>query len=98
VRRQRPALVCGIIQIMLKGGLMSVEAYVFIECEHAKSKEVLDKLVKIGGVKEARIVTGPYDLIALVAASNFKVLGDVVISKIQLINHVKRTLTNVVIE
>jgi DNA-binding Lrp family transcriptional regulator len=52
----------------------------------------------MGGVKEARIVTGPYDLIALVAASNFKVLGDVVISKIQLINHVKRTLTNVVIE
>ncbi|MBI5970582.1 MAG: Lrp/AsnC ligand binding domain-containing protein [Deltaproteobacteria bacterium] len=77
---------------------MSVEAYVFIECEHARSKEVLDKLVNIGGVKEARMVTGPYDLIALVAASNFKVLGDVVISKIQAISHVKRTLTNVVIE
>ncbi|MBI1911464.1 MAG: Lrp/AsnC ligand binding domain-containing protein [Deltaproteobacteria bacterium] len=77
---------------------MAVEAYVFIECEHAKSKEVLDKLVKIGGVKDARIVTGPYDLIALVAASNFKVLGDVVISKIQSINYVKRTLTNVIIE
>jgi len=77
---------------------MAVEAYVFIECEHARSKEVLDKLVKIGGVKEAKVVTGPYDLIALVAASNFKVLGDVVISKIQAISHVKRTLTNVVIE
>ncbi|MDO8425980.1 MAG: Lrp/AsnC ligand binding domain-containing protein [Deltaproteobacteria bacterium] len=77
---------------------MAVEAYVFIECEHAKSKEVLDNLLKIGGVKEARIVTGPYDLIALVAASNFKVLGDVVISKIQSINYVKRTLTNVIID
>ncbi len=77
---------------------MSVEAYVFIECEHARSKEVLDKLVKIGGVKEAKVVTGPYDLITLVAASNFKVLGDVVISKIQAIKYVKRTLTNVVIE
>lgn len=77
---------------------MSVEAYVFIECEHAKSKEVLSALIKIGGVKEARIVTGPYDLIALVAASNFKVLGDVVISKIQSIPDVKRTLTNVIIE
>jgi len=77
---------------------MSVEAYVFIECEHAKSKEVLDKLMKIGGVKDARIVTGPYDLIALVAASNFKVLGDVVMSKIQQISEVKRTLTNVIIE
>lgn len=77
---------------------MSVEAYVFIECEHAKSKEVLDKLMKIGGVKDARIVTGPYDLIALVAASNFKVLGEVVMSKIQQISEVKRTLTNVIIE
>lgn len=77
---------------------MAVEAYVFIECEHAKSKEVVDKLLKIGGVKDARIVTGPYDIIALVAASNFKVLGDVVISKVQSLPYVKRTLTNVIID
>jgi DNA-binding Lrp family transcriptional regulator len=77
---------------------MAVEAYVFIECEHARSKEVLERLVKIGGVKTACLVTGPYDIIALVAASNFKVLGDVVISKIQSINNVKRTLTNVIID
>ncbi|MBI5888575.1 MAG: Lrp/AsnC ligand binding domain-containing protein [Deltaproteobacteria bacterium] len=77
---------------------MSVEAYVLIECEHAKSRDVLEKLLKVAGVKEARVVTGPYDLIALVAASNFKVLGDVVISKIQKINHVKKTLTNVILE
>ncbi len=77
---------------------MAVEAYVFIECEHAKSREVMNALLKIGGVKEVKIVTGPYDLIALVAASNFKVLGDVVLSKIQAINSVKRTLTNVILE
>lgn len=77
---------------------MSVEAFVFVECEHAKSREVMEKLLKIGGVKEARVVTGPYDIIALVAASNFKVLGDVVISKIQALNYVKKTLTNVILE
>lgn len=77
---------------------MSVEAYVFIECEHAKSKEVLEGLLKIAGVEMARIVTGPYDLIALIQASNFKILGDVVISRIQAVKHVKRTLTNVIIE
>ncbi len=77
---------------------MAIEAFVFIECEHAKSREVMEKLLKIGGVKEARVVTGPYDIIALVAASNFKVLGDVVITKIQAVNHVKRTLTNVILE
>lgn len=77
---------------------MSVEAYVFVECEHAKSREVLDAILKIEGVHEARVVTGPYDIIALVKASNFKILGDVVIMKIQTANYVKRTLTNVVME
>lgn len=77
---------------------MAVEAYVFIECEHAKSRGVMDKLLKIGGVKNASLVTGPYDIIALVTASNFKVLGDVVLSKIQSLTYVKKTLTNVVID
>ncbi len=77
---------------------MAVEAFVFIECEHAKAKDVYDELVKIGGVREAKIVTGPHDIIALVAASNFKVLGDVVISKIQAIKYVTRTLTNVIVD
>lgn len=77
---------------------MSVSAYVFIECEHAKSKAILDKVLKIAGVNDAKIVTGPYDIIALVTAANFKILGDVVISKVQKITGVKRTLTNVVME
>ncbi len=77
---------------------MAVEAFVFIECVHAKAREVQKRLLKIGGVQDARIVTGPYDLIALVAASNFKVLGDVVISKIQSTPNVKKTLTNVILE
>lgn len=77
---------------------MAVEAYVFIECEHARSRDVQEKILKIAGVKEARIVTGPYDLIALVAASNFKVMGEVVLTKIQNIPYVKKTLTNVILD
>lgn len=77
---------------------MSVQAYVFIECEHARSRQVYDELVKIAGVKDARVVTGPYDIIALVEASSFKVMGDVVISKVQSLQFVKRTLTNVIID
>lgn len=77
---------------------MAVEAFVFIECVHPRAREVQKGLLKIGGVQDARIVTGPYDIIALVAASNFKVLGDVVISKIQSTPHVKKTLTNVILE
>lgn len=77
---------------------MAVEAYVFIECEHAKSKQVLEHISGIAGVQRANIVTGPYDVIAIVTASNFKVLGEVLISRIQTSPHVKRTLTNVIVE
>ncbi len=77
---------------------MSVEAYVFIECEHGKSTEVAERIARIGGVKSAKTVTGPYDVVVLVEASSFKVLADVVMKKIQAIEGVKRTLTNLVIE
>lgn len=77
---------------------MSVEAYIFVECEHERSRDVQAELLKIAGVKEARVVTGPYDVIALVAAANFKVLGEVVLSRIQAVKYVKKTLTNVVME
>jgi DNA-binding Lrp family transcriptional regulator len=77
---------------------MAVEAYVFIDCEHGKAREVAEEIAKIGGVESVKAVTGPHDIIAYVAASSFKVLGDVVITKIQAVEGVKRTLTNVVIE
>ena len=77
---------------------MAVEAYVLINCDHRKGREVQKKLLKIGGVQDARIVTGPYDLVALVAAANFKVLGEVLISKIQSTQYVTKTLTNIIIE
>ncbi len=77
---------------------MAVEAYVLINCSHKKGREVQKKLLKIGGVREARIVTGPYDLITLVEAANFKILGEVLISKIQSTPHVQKTLTNIILE
>lgn len=77
---------------------MAVEAFVFIECEHAKSREVEERIEKIAGVKMVKMVTGPYDLIAIVTASNFQVLGDVVMTRIQSTKYVTKTITNVIVE
>jgi len=77
---------------------MSIEAYVFIECEHARSKQVYDKISTIEGVKKVNIVTGPYDIIAIVTAADFKALGDLVITRLQSEHFVKRTMTNVIVE
>ena len=77
---------------------MAIEAYVFIECEHARSKQVYDKILAIDCVKKVNIVTGPYDIIALVTAPDFKALGELVITSLQSESYVKRTMTNVIVE
>lgn len=75
---------------------MSVSAYVFIETAQARAKEVNKSVKKIEGVKYCNAVTGPYDVIAFVEASDISILGEFVVAKIQNISGVIRTLTNVV--
>ena len=75
---------------------MAVSAYVFIESAQAKAKEVNHMVRRIDGVKSCHAVTGPYDVIAFVEASEISVLGEFVVAKIQNIPGVIRTLTNVV--
>ena len=77
---------------------MAIEAYVLVECEHARSKQVYDSISKVEGVKRVNIVTGPYDIIAIVAAADFKALGELVITRMQSESYVKRTMTNVIVE
>ncbi|HBO84217.1 MAG: hypothetical protein A2073_03230 [Deltaproteobacteria bacterium GWC2_42_11] len=77
---------------------MAVSAYVLVECEQGKSMDAAKAISKIGGVMGAHSVTGPYDVIAFVTASNFKVLGEVVMKKIQGVTGVKKTLTNIIME
>ena len=75
---------------------MSISAYVFIETSQAKAKEVNLAVRQIDGVKEANAVTGPFDVIALIEASDISVLGEFVVAKIQGLPGVIRTLTNVI--
>ena len=77
---------------------MTVSAYVFIEITQGKAKEVIEQIGKIEGVKAANIVTGPYDAIAYVEASDINSLGALVVSKIQFTPGVVRTQSNIVVE
>jgi DNA-binding Lrp family transcriptional regulator len=77
---------------------MAVLAFIFIECTVGKAKEVARKVSKIGGVKISHAVTGVYDVIALIEASDVNALGTTVVSKIQAVPGVLRTSTNVVVE
>ena len=75
-----------------------VTAYLFLECASGTLKEVLGKLKRVNGVRNAHIVTGNYDIIALVEAQDLAALSDAILSKIQAIQGVYKTTTNVAVE
>ncbi len=77
---------------------MGITAYLFLECTSGRLKEVLAKLKQVPGVREAHIVTGNYDIIALVDAKDLAALSEAILSKIQAIPGVHKTTTNVAVE
>jgi DNA-binding Lrp family transcriptional regulator len=72
---------------------MVVHAYVLIQTEVGKAAGVARQIREISGVVLAEDVTGPYDVIARVEADSIDELGRLVVSHVQLIEGITRTLT-----
>ena len=72
---------------------VSVTAYVLIQTEVGKSGDVAEAVRKIDGVVSADDVTGPYDVIAQAEAPTVDELGKMVVSRVQMIDGITRTLT-----
>ncbi|HEU5082648.1 MAG TPA: Lrp/AsnC ligand binding domain-containing protein [Acidimicrobiales bacterium] len=72
---------------------MVVSAYILIQTEVGKAADVAEAVGGIPGVIAAEDVTGPYDVIARAEADDVDQLGRMVVSKVQLINGITRTLT-----
>ncbi|HZN13363.1 MAG TPA: Lrp/AsnC ligand binding domain-containing protein [Acidimicrobiales bacterium] len=72
---------------------MPVTAYVLIQTEVGKAAQVAEEVAKIDGVTSAEDVTGPYDVIVRAEAGDVNELGKMVVSKVQLIDGITRTLT-----
>ncbi|MBI3076884.1 MAG: Lrp/AsnC ligand binding domain-containing protein [Deltaproteobacteria bacterium] len=77
---------------------MAVGAYVLVEAAQGKAGEIVRRLRRTKGVKEARAVTGPYDVVAYVEAADITRLGTLVTGSIQKVGGVTRTLTCVTVD
>jgi DNA-binding Lrp family transcriptional regulator len=73
--------------------IMSVRAYILIQTEVGKAAHVATAVGEIDGVDASDDVTGPYDVIARASAPSMDELGKMVVSKVQLIDGITRTLT-----
>lgn len=76
---------------------MTVAAFVLIQTDMDKAGAVAAEISALSGVVMADVVTGPYDIIAKAEAETMDELGALVISRLQMIPGITRTLTNPVV-
>ena len=72
---------------------MVAKAFVLIETAVGKNKEVVAQLSKMEGVRSVDIVTGPYDIIAIVEGDSLNEIGDLITGKIHPVSGINRTVT-----
>ena len=72
---------------------MSVSAYILIETEMGKAGEVARAIRTLAGINAADDVTGPYDIVVRAEAADLDQLGRAVLSQIQTIPGITRTVT-----
>ena len=67
-----------------------VAAYILVQTEVGQvAKDIID----ITGVQQAQAVTGPYDVIVRAEARNIDELGQLVVTRVQAVAGITRTLT-----
>jgi DNA-binding Lrp family transcriptional regulator len=74
-------------------GVHVVQAYILIQTEVGKAREVAGEISTIAGVVRVDAVTGPYDVVVLTEARNVDELGKMVVSKVQSVAGITRTVT-----
>jgi DNA-binding Lrp family transcriptional regulator len=72
---------------------MSMHAYVLIQTEVGKAANVTRSVREIDGVVSAEDVTGPYDVIALLSSGSIDEVGRLVVTQVQRIEGITRTVT-----
>ena len=72
---------------------MPATAYILIETQVGKAKDVVRALRDLEDVQSADGVTGPYDIIAIVQAADLGSIGDLVTQHIHTIPGITRSVT-----
>lgn len=72
---------------------MNVQAYILVQTEVGTSADVARAIANVPGVTLAEDVTGPYDVIVRAEAATMDDLGRQVLTGIQKVPGITRTLT-----
>lgn len=70
-----------------------VQAYILIQTEVGRARDVAATIADISGVVRVDAVTGPYDVVVLAEARSVDELGNLIVSRVQMVPGITRTLT-----
>ena len=76
---------------------MATKAYLLVETAVGKTRDVANTLQGLEGIETVDVVTGPYDIIAMISASDMSVVGNLVTGHIHTVPGVVRTVTCVAV-
>jgi DNA-binding Lrp family transcriptional regulator len=76
---------------------MATKAYLLVETAVGKTREVAGTLRGLSGIDSVDVVTGPYDIIAVINGDDMAVVGNLVTEKIHTVPGVVRTVTCVAV-
>ncbi len=72
---------------------MAVQAYILVQTEVGKAADVARAIADVEGVTMSEDVTGPYDVIVRAEGASVDELGAMVVTKVQGVPGITRTLT-----
>jgi DNA-binding Lrp family transcriptional regulator len=72
---------------------MVAKAYVLIEAQVGRTKEVVEAIQALQGVVSVDSVTGPYDAIAVIEAETVNDIGALIVEKMHPVAGISRTVT-----
>ena len=72
---------------------MASRAYILIETAVGQTRAVADELRNLSAVESVDNVTGPFDIIAVVAGEDLNAVGNMVTDHIHSINGISHTVT-----
>ena len=72
---------------------MGTRAFILIEAQVGRSRQVAEELRSLNGVISADVVTGTFDIIALIQTMDMTAMADLVTGQMQGIRGVLRTIT-----
>ena len=76
---------------------MATKAYLLVETAVGKTRDVATTLKYLEGIETVDVVTGPYDIIAMISAEDMAVVGNLVTGSIHTVPGVVRTVTCVAV-